>query len=414
MSISKQTFRTAIKTFRQEGVTGFLIKTLEFARKNKARNSTDQKQKIDLMMKYDDLIKLDLNKPPLVNKSAKTGSLVINWIMPPPGKGSGGHINIFRFIQFAEQAGHICRIYLYGENGRGTVQPVLDAMGGSYPVTKAVETMRWLDEADMEEADILFATSWQTAYAVYNSPVKARRLYFVQDFEPYFFPIGSLYILAENTYKFGFYGVTAGGWLSKKLKADYGMETDNFDFGADEELYKFQNSNKRSEIFFYARPYTERRGFEVGIVALTLFHKKHPEYSINLAGWDVSEYDIPFPYNNLKTLDTGELNALYNQCAAGLVMSLTNMSLLPLELLSSGTIPVVNDGENNRLVSDNPYIAYSANTPLALADRLCEVVERTDLPSYAKKAAESIPKNTWAASGKKFVSIIEREMAKEL
>ncbi|NCU40625.1 glycosyltransferase family 1 protein [Candidatus Saccharibacteria bacterium] len=414
MFISKQTFRTAFKTFKDEGVTGFLIKSLEFVRKSRTRKSNSQKHRISLLVKYDDLIKVDLSSPPVVDKNPKIGSLVINWLMPPPGKGSGGHMNIFRFIQYAEKAGHECRIYLYADGGKGSVQPVLDDIGSSYPETEAVKTMTWLDQREMDEADILFATSWQTAYAVYNSTLSARRFYFVQDFEPYFFPTGSLYSLAENTYKFGFYGVTAGGWLAKKLRGEYDMETDHFDFGADESLYSYKTTGNRNEIFFYARPYTARRGFELGIVALTIFHKKHPEYTINLAGSDVSEYEIPFPYNNLKTLEPHELNNLYNKCAAGLVLSLTNMSLLPLELLSSGTIPVVNSGENNRLVSNNPYIAYTDNTPLALANKLSEIVERNDLPGYALAASKSIPNSSWDSSGKKFVSILEREMGKEL
>ena len=93
-------------------------------------------------------------------------------------------------------------------------------------------------------------------------------------------------------------------------------------------------------------------------------------------------------------------------------MSFTNMSLLPLELIGSGTIPVVNDGENNTLVSNNPYIAYSAANPVALASALSKVVSRKDSVEYAKKASESLETASWDESGKKFVSIIERETRK--
>ena len=95
-------------------------------------------------------------------------------------------------------------------------------------------------------------------------------------------------------------------------------------------------------------------------------------------------------------------------------MSLTNMSLLPLELLGCGTIPVVNDGENNRLVSNNPYIAYSANNPHSLAETLSIVVERKDAEEYAKEAAKSVKTASWDDSGKKFVHIVERETRKHV
>lgn len=394
----------------------FTIKTLQFVKKKQSKKSVEARplHKLSLIVKYEDLVKTDLLKPYPAWKGTSKEKFRLNWVMPPPGKGSGGHINIFRFIKFAEEAGHKCRIYLYADGGSAPMHAIEDQMGDSYPKTEAVKTMRWLNSPDeMEDAEAVFATSWETAYATYNSPINAKRFYFVQDFEPYFFPIGSIYSLAENTYQFGFYGITAGGWLTKKLKRDYGMSADYFDFGADKETYRITNEGPRKEIFFYARPYTARRGFEMGLVALDLFHKQHPDYTINLVGWDVSDYEIPFPYKNLKTLEIDELNDLYNRCATGLVMSLTNMSLLPLEMLASGTIPVVNDGENNRLVSDNKYIAYSHNDPVSLAKELSRVVSMDNLPAYAREASASVAGDLWQQSGRKFVKILEREVKKK-
>jgi len=190
------------------------------------------------------------------------------------------------------------------------------------------------------------------------------------------------------------------------------MKTAHYDFGADAKNYSLTNTGKRQEILFYARPFTERRGFEMGILALEIFHKKHPEVTINFAGWDVSEYDIPFPYKNLRTLEVEELREVYNRCVAGLLLSYTNMSLLPLELLACGTIPVVNEGENNSLVSNNPYIAYTKNTPQDLANKLSEIISRKDIVKYSIKASESVKFSSWDESGKRFVSIVESEAKK--
>ncbi len=205
------------------------------------------------------------------------------------------------------------------------------------------------------DVDAIFATSWETAYPVFLDASDAKRFYFVQDFEPAFYPVGTESLLAENTYRFGFHGITAGGWLEQKLHDEFGMPTDRFDFAVDHSVYSLTNRSARNEIFFYARPTTARRGFELGIMALERFAQARPDITINLAGWDVSEYDIPFAHNNLAGVEVGRLSDLYNRCAAALVVSATNMSLLPpLELLAAGTAPVVNDAPNNRLVSDNP------------------------------------------------------------
>jgi hypothetical protein len=157
---------------------------------------------------------------------------------------------------------------------------------------------------------------------------------------------------------------------------------------------------------------TDRRGFDLGIMALELFHKQMPEYVINFAGWDISEWDVPFPHVNHGAMAIEDLPALYDKCAGALVLSLTNMSLMPLELLASGTIPVVNDMANNRLVSNNKYIAYAESSPAALAQKLVEVVTMKDLPQYAKKASDSVSTNGWEEAGKKFISVLERELSR--
>jgi hypothetical protein len=147
-------------------------------------------------------------------------------------------------------------------------------------------------------------------------------------------------------------------------------------------------------------------------MALELFHREMPDCTIHLAGWDVSEWHVPFPYVNHKAVPINELNDLYNQCSAALVMSLTNMSLLPLELLASGTIPVVNDGPNNRLVSDNENIKYVEPSPRALADALIESVQINELSERSVEISRSVPSGGWEQSGEKFISILEKELSR--
>lgn len=406
----KRKVRSALRVLKKEGPLGVLIVGLQKIHNRNVKH--DPKVNLELMVKHADVLAAD-PRHVKVNSVKKPGiaSPVINWVMSPPGKGSGGHQNLFRFISYLEKAGYKCRVYLYSTADKRTTSEILTDITESYDHINA--EMVWLgDDSKMEDADAIFATGWETSYPVYNSSLKAKRFYFVQDYEPYFFPIGTNHTLAENSYRFGFYGVTAGGWLAKKLSDDFGMQTDHFDFAANKELYNFTNSRKRKEVFFYARPATARRGFELGIAALEIFHKKHPEYTINLAGADVSHYKIPFPYNNLKTLELSQLGEVYNRCSCALVLSLTNMSLLPLELLSCGTIPVVNDGENNRLVSNNPFIAYADPSPLALAEKLSEIVSVPKPMAYAKKAAASVPGEGWDGPGNKFVQIMDRELGR--
>lgn len=366
------------------------------------------------LVQYEDAIAVDWSQPhpavlnPLV---VADGPLTVAWIMSPPGVSSGGHQNLYRFIDYLERAGHKVKIYLYSVRNTSSAAEIMAMTANSASYPNVAATVEWYTEAGFSaDVDAVFATGWETAYPAFRDASPARRFYFVQDFEPYFYPVGSDYVLAENTYRFGFTGVTAGGWLAGKLHREYGMSTSFFDFGAEKANYFLTNTERRSEIFFYARPVTQRRGFELGVMALDLFARERPDIRINIAGWDVSRFGLPFEFTNLGSLAVDELNAVYNRCAAGLVLSMTNMSLLPLELLASGVIPVVNDGPNNTEVSSNSFIEYAPASPRALAARLVSVVDRADQAAHAAAASESVADADWSASGDHFVSTFEKAM----
>jgi glycosyltransferase involved in cell wall biosynthesis len=260
------------------------------------------------------------------------------------------------------------------------------------------------------ETQAVFATGWETAYPSFLAQTYAKRFYFVQDYEPYFYPVGSDSLLAENTYKFGFHGITAGGWLAQSLNKKFGMKTDYFDFAVDKSLYYVTNFAPRNEVFFYARPVTPRRAFEFGLLALSEFAKMRPDVKINLAGWDIATWNIPFKHTNLSSLPLRELNDVYNRCGVGLVLSLTNMSLLPLELISSGVTPVVNEGENNFFVTDNPFIEYVPASPKAIARKMVEILERSDAIKRSQLMSDSVTNVDWEDSAQQFLHAFEGAM----
>jgi len=410
MSKIKRYTRKGYTVLRDEGPLSLSIKSLQKLERMQRRHTSSPTSKIPFVSLVDreNVMQADWANHPYKPAGKKhTAPYTINWVMSPPG-GGGGHQNIFRFIEYLDTVGHINNVYLYSTNDDMTLAQAKENVR-AYCKAQHLTFRRY--DGSFVKADAIFATGWETAYPVFNDTSNAQKFYFVQDFEPYFYPIGTNYVLAENTYRFGFHGITAGGFLAEKLHHEYGMSCDSYDFGAEPGLYSFKNDTQRKSIFFYARPVTERRGFDLGIMVLQLFHEKMPDYTIHFAGWDVSDYSVPFPYVNHKALKLEELSGLYNECAAALVISLTNMSLLPLELLACGTIPVVNDGPNNRLVSSNPYIAYTPPSPASLADALVEMVTKQELPQYAKKAAQSTLSSSWEASLEKFEKVLRWELS---
>jgi O-antigen biosynthesis protein len=323
--------------------------------------------------------------------------LTVAWLCAPPGPGSGGHTTMFRLMAGLERAGHHCVLYLRDNHG--------------WSLDQHVERIRtwwpWLhaevrDAADgIEDAHAIFATAWETAYPVLASPARGTRFYLVQDFEPSFYPAGSEALLAEATYRFGFHGVTAGRWLADLLRRDYGMPGDHFEFGRDlgYALDPSLDPARRTGVCLYSRPDTPRRAYALALLALELFAARHPEIDIHLYG--IRSKRLPFAATDHGLLTPEQLDALYNRCVAGLVLSATNVSLVPHEMLASGCIPVVNDAEHNRIVLDNDHIAYAAATPFELADALCGLVERppAQRAAAARAAAASVEGISWDAVG---------------
>lgn len=375
-----------------------------------------QSRLVELPVKSQDALLADWSLPPKREGepvSVASGPVTIAWIMSPPSPGSGGHQNLFRFINFAERAGHRCIIYFYVNssmvvNSEHMRQMLRDS--GAYPELAAEMKMYDAVEGVSPEVQAIFATSWETAYPSFLDQSMAKRFYFVQDFEPAFYPQGSQSLLAENTYKFGFHGITAGGWLSHKLNTEYEMKSNYFDFAVDTDIYSVSNFGPRNEVFFYARPSTPRRGFELGLLALEELARKRPNVKISLAGEKIDPSQVPFPFNNLTVVSLSELNIIYNRCVAGLVISASNMSLLPLELLASGAVPVVNDAPNNRMVTDNPHIEYVIDTPSAIARKLIELVDSKQNPRKLNEMSASLSGHTWEKSGRQFLEAFEEAM----
>lgn len=338
----------------------------------------------------------------------------LGWVMPPPSAGSGGHQNMFRFIKFAENAGFDCRIYFYVNSTFGFEEESLKAMlreSGAYPEIDATMEIFERDNPSLKDLDAIFASSWESAFGVHVAQTDAKRLYFVQDYEPYFYPVGSRSILAAKTYDFGFTGLTAGGWLAEKLKSEHHMETYAFDFAIDRKNYFVTNPSKRDEIFFYARASTERRGFELGLFALSEVMRRRPETIIHFAGEAVQSEHVPFDFVSHGMLAISDLRELYNRCGAALVISATNMSLLPLELLACGVVPVVNQGDNNSMVSSNDNIIFVEPSPIAMASALIQATDLNQVTNPSIDAlSQSVSNFTWDDSGEQFLEGLEKAL----
>ncbi len=136
---AKKKIAVWLSTLHNEGFIEFLIQLLRFIQKSsrKRRQTTGNLEKHPIYTKagFAEIQAVDFDNLRRFAKTSDDDTLSIAWIMPPPGKGSGGHLNIFRFIQYLENKGHRCSIYLYVDGKHSTIRAVKEIMGDSYPKT---------------------------------------------------------------------------------------------------------------------------------------------------------------------------------------------------------------------------------------------------------------------------------------
>lgn len=328
--------------------------------------------------------------------------LVLNWVVTEPFRGSGGHLGVFRMVKHLVDFGHECHIYIVPvETMHNYTAEQLQRFVDQNFLPTGAHFHRWTGR--VQPADATVATYWATVHHVLSLPNPGRRYYFVQDFEPYFYPMGSDYVRAEWTYRQGFHCLTLGPWLAKLMREQYGAQADHFDFAVDTDIYWPQPYAKPSwpRVAFYARPSTARRAYEIGVEALALVKQRYPEVEILFFG--ANEVPAPnFPVNNLGVRNPYELVSLYSSCDVGLVISLTNPSFVPFEMMACKCAVVdVRSERVEGLLEDRKNALLAEPTPESLADAILELLWDRELRNQiVEYAYEQVRTRSWQASAR--------------
>jgi glycosyltransferase involved in cell wall biosynthesis len=238
----------------------------------------------------------------------------------------------------------------------------------------------------------------------------ARRLYFVQDYEPFFFAHGFEYALAEDSYRFGFRTIALGHMVARHLADKVGVKADVVEFSCDTDVYHLaaDAAAPRAGVVWYARPGASRRGYALSVLALEAFHAQHPEQPIHVYG--ESPVGLPFPVVHHGRLTPQELNELYGQVVAGLAMSFTNVSLVAEEMLASGVVPVINDSPDARADLQNEHAVWARPTPRGIADALAAALVAPDPAARAAAASASVRRDSWRDTAARTADIVEDEV----
>jgi glycosyltransferase involved in cell wall biosynthesis len=298
--------------------------------------------------------------------------LVISWIVGGYMPKGGGHRNIFRMAYHLERFGHIVNLYIADTpiDSLTLKKMVCEQM---YPIQGTI--VRY--EGKIAKSDVVVATHWETVKHVQKHESETRTVcYFVQDYEPLFYPMGSEHLLAAETYTRGYFHVCSGEWAAKTIAKRHGAKAGHFQFPIDKSIYQFKNRKRETgQIVFFAKPEMPRRCFELGVAALEELYKINKDIKIIMYGSpEAKKFAYGFPVTVKAFVATlAELAEIYNTSEVGLAFSTTNPSLVPYEMMACG-LPIVDlmteDSEanyNNRfdialLSTPSPkFIAQSIN-----------------------------------------------------
>lgn len=306
----------------------------------------------------------------------------VNWFIPDIDSPFYGGINTALRIadQLARNHSVRNRFVVWGKPNENFVR---SALAAAFPALADSEIYFHEDivGASLEQvpyADVSIATLWVTAYSVAHFTNTRRKFYLIQDFEPMFYPAGTQYALAEETYRLGLYGLCNTDNLARVYAEDYGGKGMSFTPAVDQSVFhangrRVWTPDAPATVFVYARPGHWRNCWEMASLALReLKGRLGDRVRIVTAGAWASGPGADTSIKGLGLLDYRATGELYRKSDVGLALTVSkHPSYLPLELMACGVPLVAFDNPwGHWILRDGENCLLAKRTVDSLVDRL--------------------------------------------
>lgn len=265
--------------------------------------------------------------------------------------------------------------------------------------------------------DIFIATSWWTAYVIQKAILQQSKLYkqppqkliyFIQDYEPGFYPWSSRYLLALSTYQNK--AVKTLAVFNSDLLQEYfhhqGLKfykeyyfNPKLNINLKKHIDNLKSFNKKKQIIFYGRPNIGKRNcFEIIIKALEQFIQSKE----NIKDWtifSVGEKHDTIRIGSIKIESLGKLSlegyaSLLKETAIGISLMMSpHPSYPPLEMAHFGALTITNHYANKDLSKwhDNLFSLTNAS-PENITNTLLELTTRFEKnPKSGLKGESKVP-----------------------
>lgn len=275
----------------------------------------------------------------------------ILWLLPGfDNPFYGGVMTILRTADYFQRVKGVSSTFLvYADQGSpdfyrsviGRAFPKLAERCGVMVTTEPAAAVR----ASGESFDIGVCSLWTTAYGLLDIEAVRSKLYFVQDYEPLFYPSGTVSAAVEATYRFGFTGICNTQGIYERFAAHGGAGV-AFKPAVDRDVFypgeRSFGKNQKINIFWYGRPGHLRNGFELvreGVKALKEDWGGNIEIFAAGADWDLDALGLRGVVTPLGLLEYRQTGALYRRVDIGISMMTTpHPSYLPFELMACGAV----------------------------------------------------------------------------
>ena len=324
---------------------------------------------------------------------------------------SGGQTSILRLGTKLSELGYKVGYVVYKKQSREAMEEIAGRNLKGYKGTMYTRS----DMAKIR-ADVVIASSWDTVSFV--KKMHGYKMYFVQDYEPYFFSFGELFMMARKTYEQGLHMVSLGQWNKEMVERNCNIISpiDIIDFPYEKKEYPEINrdynsyAKKKEFVFAVYLKYYGKRFPNITQYLLNQVKDEFKKEGINLILKYYGE-DKSFACEggvNLGVLNKKQLFELYKEADFGFVASMSNISLVPYEMLATG-LPVIEfeDGTFPYFFPENSAILTSLSHKDLYHKIKAVITNPSHLEEMNKNAKNHLSTLSWDKSASQFHEILQ-------
>ena len=336
----------------------------------------------------------------------------ITFVVERMAKYNGGQTSILRLGTELSKLGYDVGYAVYKPQTKSDMEECASTNLSNYKGT--MYTNKYLSKLN---SDIVIASSWDTVPVV--KKMKGYKMYFLQDYEPYFYSFGELFLMAKKTYEQGLHMVSLGKWNKEMVEKNCNVVSpvDCVEFPYESKEYphcKRDYSTYGKKKDFILAVYLKYDGKRLPSVTQYLLKHVKEEFAKDGINLHIKYFGEDKSFHceggaNLGMLSKKQLLSLYRKADFGMVASMSNISLVPYEMLATG-LPLIEfeDGTFSYFFPENSAILTSLSYE-DLYRKIKKVIEKPQLLQDMHDTSQAYLETlSWAKTGKQFSDILEK------